>query len=487
MPAQTIESTTVNMAKLHKKRTSFAKPAPLSTWAAIVLDIERMTPEGRGLSHYQDKPVFVEGALAGEQVQVRLSAEHSRFAEAVTEKVLQPVELRRQPPCEYYGRCGGCSVQHMQYGLQLEIKQQAVAEQLSKLAGLKPQEWLPTLTAGEWRYRTRTHLAMLWDKQSKVLRLGFRARKDHEVVEVGHCQVLDPRLSELLPALKALMLQYPHKGRLGHIELVAGDEHRALMLRLTAKADAAWLSELTTWCEAQQLQLWLQEGEQTQPSCHWPAPEQGGLYYTLPAFASRFDFTPADFIQVNPALNRLMVEQAMALLAVKPGERVLDLFAGLGNFSLAAARAGAEVIAVEGTKAMVERGNANAQRNGLSAVQFHCADLMADFSHQSWAGRSVDKVILDPPRAGALHAVRHVAGLKPSKIVYISCNPATLARDAAELDQLGYRLIKAGAMDMFPQTSHVEAIALFEPYKRGGQGKKAAAGSALARRYSGRG
>lgn len=440
------------------------------TWAVgqkLTLEVEQLSPEGRGMARDDfGRPVFIEGALPGESARVRITEVHSKYADGVVDQLLSISDDRVEPACPHYQACGGCATQHMASALQVAVKQPALEGQLKRLGNTVPSHWQDTLHRDAWHYRVRAHLALKWNNDEARLQLGYRERGGKDIVDIEVCPVLDARLAALLPGLRQLLEGYPDKKALGHIELSAGDDSVAVKLRLTRASEEVWTRQACDWAEAAGVQLWLQTGDETRSKCVSPASEAAALVYTLPEFDVRIAFTPDDFIQVNSQMNQAMVSQAMELLAPQEGERVLDLFAGLGNFSLAAARRGCHVVAVEGSEDMVNRANANAQAQEITNVQFVRADLMGDFSHQRWAKQGFDKIILDPPRAGAAEAIPHVVALKPKRVVYISCNPATLARDAALLRAAGYTMTTAGAMDMFPQTAHLEAIAVFEPEKK---------------------
>ncbi|MFB9885919.1 23S rRNA (uracil(1939)-C(5))-methyltransferase RlmD [Balneatrix alpica] len=438
--------------------------SPISKGILLELDIQGFSHEGRGVARYQGKTCFVEGALPDERVQARVTEVKGRFIEAQTLRVEQASPQRIEPECRYASRCGGCSLWHLQADAQLQLKQQVLAEQLQRLGQVQPHSWLPPLQGPSQGYRRRAHLALRWLSKEGRLQLGFRAVRQQEVVEVSECLVLQPELNALLPGLQQLLAQHPQPEQLGHVELAAGDEDKAVLVRILAPLPKVVLQQWLAWAAEQHCQLWLEEGKggQTRLYCPSSANQDEHLYYTMPAFALRLGYTPADFTQVNASVNQQMVKLALELLDVQPHERVLDLFCGLGNFSLPLARQAKQVVAVEASEAMVARGRMNASLNQLSNLDFVAADLMQPFSQQAWASQGFDKVLVDPPRAGAQVAMGYLAQLSPSRILYVSCNPATLARDAAELVRHGYRFSQAGAMDMFPQTAHIEAIALFE-------------------------
>lgn len=420
------------------------------------LQIERLAHDGRGIAHVDGRTWFVAGALAGEDVEVRVLAARSKVVDARVERVLKASELRRQPACAVAGRCGGCSLQHLPHAEQLTLKQRSLAEQLQRLAQVQPEEWAAPLTGPELGYRRRTRIAVRWDAKQKRLEVGFRAAASQDIVALDECPVLVQPLQSIARALPALLRQFGRPERIGHVELFSGTR-LALLLRHTGALAEADQQLLRQFCAGQQVQLWWHgEGE--------PYPDQAGaeLGFALPAFAVELAWRPGDFVQVNASINEQMVAQALDWLAPQADERVLDLFCGLGNFALPLARRVHEVVAVEGVAAMVERAQANAVANGLNNVRVLCADLAQPLHAASWAESGFPAVLLDPPRDGAFEVVRDMQRLGAERVLYVSCNPATLARDAAELVRQGYRLRKAGILDMFPQTAHVEAMALFE-------------------------
>ncbi|MFI8747866.1 23S rRNA (uracil(1939)-C(5))-methyltransferase RlmD [Pseudomonas sp. NPDC077186] len=420
------------------------------------LSIERQAGDGRGIAFDGGRTWFVSGALAGERVEARVLAARSQTVEARAERILAPSAARRQPPCAHAGRCGGCSLQHMPHADQLALKQRTLAEQLARLGGVQPDEWAAPLVGPEFAYRRRARIAVRWDAKARQLQVGFRAEASQEIVAIDDCVVLVQPLQPILRGLPALLRQLGKPQALGHVELFSGSAE-ALLLRHTAPLDEADLLLLRAFCAEHGAQLWLHgEGE--------PQADQIGaeLGFRLERWQLQLAYRPGDFVQVNGPVNEAMVAQALDWLAVRPGERVLDLFCGLGNFALPLARQAAEVVAVEGVATMVARAAANAAGNGLDNAHFFRADLSKPLADEAWAGGGFAAVLLDPPRDGALQAVRGMTALGARRLVYVSCNPTTLARDAAELAQQGYRLRRAGILDMFPQTAHVEAMALFE-------------------------
>ncbi len=417
--------------------------------------IERLAHDGRGIAFVDGRTWFVAGALPGERVEARVLGARAQIVEARCERVLDASPQRRHEPCPHARLCGGCTLQHAAADDQLELKQRTLAEQLARVAGLEPQAWAAPLSGPELGYRRRARLAVRWDAKAARLAVGFRAAASQQIVPIEQCPVLVQPLQKLLPHLLAVLQKLTRPQAIGHIELFSGTAE-AVLVRHTAALVTDDLAQLQAFAHQQGAQLWLQgEGE--------PVPlEEAPLGYRLEPWKLELEWRPGDFVQVNAAVNEAMIAQALDWLAPAPGERVLDLFCGLGNFALALARGGAQVTGVEGVEAMVERAHGNALRNGLDGLHFYRADLSKPLADAPWARGGFDAVLLDPPRDGALEVVRQMSEFGARRLVYVSCNPATLARDAAELARQGYRLSRAGVIDMFPQTAHVEAMALFE-------------------------
>ncbi|MDA7086076.1 23S rRNA (uracil(1939)-C(5))-methyltransferase RlmD [Pseudomonas sp. SA3-5] len=419
------------------------------------LSIERLANDGRGIAFVLGRTWFVSGALPGEQVEARVLGARSQVVEARSERILSASPERRVEPCAHARTCGGCSVQHMSHADQLALKQRMLSEQFSRLANLQPAEWAPPLVGPEFGYRRRARIAVRWDVKHKRLDVGFRAAASQDIVAIADCPVLVQPLQPILRALPALLraLEYPQA--IGHIELFYGSASAVLVRHIAALGEAD-LARLQAFCVAHDGQLWLHGSGAPQPF----EPEQS-LGYHLPRWDLQLAYRPGDFVQVNALVNEAMVAQALDWLAPQADERVLDLFCGLGNFALPLARQAREVVAVEGVQAMVERAAQNAASNGLDNLHFFQADLANSLVESGWAQGGFAAVLLDPPRDGALQVVRQIGSLGAKRLVYVSCNPTTLARDTAELLAQGYRLEKAGILDMFPQTAHVEAMALF--------------------------
>lgn len=425
------------------------------------LAIERLSHDGRGISRWQGKTLFVEGALPGELVDGRLVHEQSRYAEAVADKILQAAPERVAPPCVYFDRCGGCQFQHLAPEHQLHAKQAALLEQLQRTAGLVPKRLLSPIESVSHGYRSRARLGV-WYPRGGGVTLGFRQRRSRELVDIGHCLVLDPVIDRLLQPFREWLSNLQSREAISHIELIAAQEGPSAVLRQLKSLTEPDLTALAQLAEREGARLWLQD------SNDGPLKTLNGelcdprLSYRLQAFSLELEFHPRDFTQVNARVNDAMVDQAMALLKPGPEDRVLDLFCGIGNFTLALARFAGQVVGVEAVESMVLRGRENARRQGLQNLEFIAADL----THLGGAMLSkrvgkVSALLLDPPREGAREILAGIGQLAPERLVYVSCNPATLARDAGLLAEQGYRLEAAGVLDMFPHTSHVESMALF--------------------------
>lgn len=424
--------------------------------------IEGMSHEGRGITHVADKPVFVDGALPGERVRFQYVKRHRRRDEARLLEVLEGSPRRIEPRCPHYGTCGGCSLQHLSPEDQIGHKGEVLAELFEHMGGVRPEQWLEPLTGEPWGYRRKARLGVKFvpAKGDRVL-VGFREKMSPFVADIGECHVLDPRVADRLGELSELIGGLSIRARLAQIEVALGDEVGGLVFRNLEPLSEADRAALVAFGQRTGLYVYEQPGNESTIAPLWPGDPV--LSYELPEFGVNLRFEPSDFTQVNGDMNRRMVSRAIELLDPAPEHRVLDLFCGLGNFTLPLARRAAHVIGVEGAEPLVVRGRENAERNGIDNVSFRAADLTADVTGRPWLGDGVDRVLLDPPRSGAAEVLPNVARLRPGRIVYVSCGPATLARDAGILvNEYGYRLSAAGVMDMFPHTAHVESIAVFD-------------------------
>ena len=428
----------------------------------VELTIDRFSHEGRGIASIDGKLAFVEGALPGETVRATYFATHKKYDELRTEAVLSASSDRVTPPCAHFSICGGCSLQHMSREAQISFKQSVLAEQFRHFGGIEPQEWLPPLLDTELGYRRKARLGVKFVIKKDELLVGFREKQSNFLADIRQCEVLDTRIGHELTAVREMINGLVMRDRIPQIEVAAGDEAVAVVFRHMEPLPDSDVAALTAFCAARSWHLYLQPGGNDSVHKVWPADGEERLYYALPDFGLTMAFHPMDFTQVNAGLNRRMMNLALELLDPQAEDRVLDLFCGLGNFTLPLATRAKEVIGVEGIQAMADRGSENARRNGLSNVSFYAQDLFVDFSQQPWARQGFDRILIDPARSGAEEVVKYLPRFKAKRVVYVSCNPATLARDAGLLKEAGYKLLKAGVMDMFTHTTHVESIAVFE-------------------------
>ena len=454
------------------KRRVKSRPAQS---AVYTFQVEALSHEGRGIAHYgteadhpvekHGKKVFISHALPGETVKAKITHEVKRLEEADCVEILsEPSPKRQTPACPHVNVCGGCSMQHIHPDEQIVLKQEVLKSHLQHFAGLQPEEWLPALRSTRTDYRRKARVGVRYLPKNDKLIVGFREKSSNQLTSIDRCLVLDEQFGALT-SIKQMLQKLQGKHAIGHIELAMGDTDIALVVRVTEKLVPEDVNQLKQFALQRQWQLYVQsEGvDSLQRLDAVDAPMR--LHYKLADFNVDFAFHPFDFTQVNSTVNEQMVKLACDLLELKSGERVLDLFCGLGNFSLPLACCvgeKGEVIAVEGSEEMVKRGTENAKSNDLTNVHFYSQDLTKDFSQFSWANQGFDALLIDPPRSGAEFVMDYVPKFGAKRIVYVSCNPATLARDAGLLVQQGYRLKKAGVMDMFTHTGHVESIALFE-------------------------
>lgn len=452
------------------------KPRPAQQ-PIYTFQVESLSHEGRGIAHYgshpdhpsekQGKKVFIRYALPGEMVSAQITNVVKRLEEADSTALLsEPAATRIEPKCPHFTVCGGCNMQHIQLDEQIRLKQDVLKSHLEHFAGIQPEQWLPALRSTREDYRRKARIGVRYLPHKDKLVVGFRENQSNKLISIDRCMVLDREFGSIT-ALKQLLQSLKAKAVIGHIELAMGDDEIALLVRHTEKLSQQDVNQLKQFALNKQWQLYLQpEGAESLHRVDDPTAAMR-LHYHLDDFDLKFGFSPLDFTQVNSTINPQMVKLACDLLQLKQGERVLDLFCGLGNFTLPLARCVGEtgqVVGVEGSEEMVRRAAENAEINGIIHAHFYSQDLTKDFSHHSWANQGFDALLIDPPRAGAEEIMHYVPKFGAKKIVYVSCNPATLARDAGVLVQHGYRLKKAGVMDMFTHTGHVESIALFEKY-----------------------
>lgn len=438
------------------------------------LEVESLDLEAQGVAHRSDgKVVFIEGALPTELVQVQVSRKKNNWEQGQMTALRRESAQRVRPGCPHFGlhagACGGCKMQHLHAAAQVAVKQRVLEDNLWHLAKVKAERVLRPIEGPAWGYRDRARLSVRHVAKKGTVLIGFHERKSRYVADMSVCPVLPEKVSALLLPLRELIGEMDQRDRLPQIELAAGDGVTALVLRHLEPLSVADGTRLRAFAAAHEVQWWLQpKGPETVHLLDEGGPE---LAYRLPEFGVKMPFKPTDFTQVNPHINRVLVQRALRLLAPQPHERVIDWFCGLGNFTLPLATLAGEVLGIEGSDTLVARARDNARVNGLAErtrfearnlFEISPADLRSLVSAQRW--------LVDPPREGAFALTKALADLRgsdgwtpPQRIVYVSCNPATLARDAGLLvHQAGYRCTMAGVVNMFPHTAHVESMAVFD-------------------------
>ncbi len=424
--------------------------------------IESLSHDARGVGHLDGKTVFVEGALPGELVQYGLLRSKPSFDNASATAILEVSPDRvLKPRCSTFGICGGCSLQHLKDDAQLQYKQQIVEENFHKIGNVDPEEWLPAISGPSWGYRRKARIGVkLVPKKGGVL-VGFREKRSAYITDIEHCHVLDQRVADLIPRIRELISDLSCPDRIPQIEVAAGDDELVFVFRHLVAFTREDKDDLRKFSEQTGAQVWLQPGGPDSIEVLSPA-SPSPLEYVLPEFDITIRFRATDFTQVNIDVNRQMVSRAVDLLDLGEDDEVVDLFCGLGNFTLPLARRCKNVFGIEGDEILVSGAKENAKRNGIKNAKFDVGDLYEESETAPWGNRKFNKLLIDPPRSGALEAIKHIPENGPERIVYVSCYPATLARDADYLvNTLGYKMAAASVMDMFPQTSHVESIALF--------------------------
>lgn len=423
--------------------------------------IHGLSHDGRGVANIQNKTTFIQGALPNEKVIYQMTQQHRSYNEAEALQILEPSPERAIPPCQHFGVCGGCNLQHLQMDQQIVLKQQTLLDQLKHFGHLTPDHLLPPLMADEVGYRRKARLGVKFVIKKDKLLIGFREKKSRYLADLESCIVLHPKVGQRLPALRELISSLSVSKAVPQIEIAMGDQDTALVFRHLIPLSCEDLEKLTHFGKTENVDIYLQPNSPLPITKLYPANTNPRLTYTLDDLT--FLFHPLDFTQVNLPINRLMVQQALTYLAIKPDDKVLDLFCGIGNFTLPLAKRAQHVTGIEGSEEMVERAKQNALFNQISNVDFYAANLAEPKKDAPWLQKKYDKVLIDPPRVGAKEMLPLLKSLSPAMICYISCNPATLARDAGELvHQFGYHLTYAGIMNMFPHTAHIEAMAIFE-------------------------
>ncbi|MTD37111.1 23S rRNA (uracil(1939)-C(5))-methyltransferase RlmD [Erwinia sp. CPCC 100877] len=418
----------------------------VTTRKIITVDVNDLDPFGQGVAHHQGKTLFISGALPGERVEAELREEKRHYCHARLKRLISSSPERVAPRCPHSGTCGGCQQQHASIALQQRSKARALGRMMKRDVD-------EIISGDPWGYRRRARLSLKYSAQG--LQMGFRQAASDRLVDIRQCPILAPQLEALLEPLRACLSGLQGANRLGHAELVLADNGPLLVLRHLAPLSATDRKNLECFSHTQNLALYLagQSDILEQVSGETPWYQSEGL---------RLMFSPRDFIQVNDGVNQQMVARAIEWLALSGRDRVLDLFCGMGNFTLPMALRAGQVVGVEGVPALVEKGRENAAYHHLNNVTFWHENLEQDVTRQPWAADGVDKILLDPARAGAAGVIAQIGHLAPEQVVYVSCHPSTLMRDSAALCETGYRLTRLAMLDMFPHTGHLESMALFE-------------------------
>ena len=424
------------------------------------VEIESLTHDGRGVARLDGKTVFVAGALPGERALIRYIKRHRNYDEARVEELLSRSVDRVEPRCPHFGVCGGCAFQHLPAGRQIEVKQNVLAENFERIGKVSPERWLPPLGDEEWCYRRKGRLSVKWVEQKNKAVVGFREDNPRFIADLSVCHTLLPEVGRRIDALSELIGSLEARREIAQIEIAAGDDTVALVFRHLLPLVEADREKLKAFGVQHDLAILLQP--KGPDSVHPLWPETLDLHFRIVEADVDLAFKPLDFIQVNAGMNQRMIRRTLDLLDVQADDVVLDLFCGLGNFTLPIARHAAAVVGVEGDEGLVARAAANAERNDIDNARFHAADLLLNHASTAWARAGYGKMLLDPPRSGAAAVLDYLPRKGTDRIVYVSCHPGSLARDAGILvNRHGFRLAEAGVMDMFPHTAHVESIALF--------------------------
>ena len=437
--------------------------------------IKTLDMDARGVGHLDNedgspgKVIFVEGALPGETVSFETFKKKKNWEAARMTALHHESALRVKPPCAHFDNCGGCSMQHLEPSAQVALKQRVLEDNLWHIGKVKTETMMRPMYGPTWGYRYRARLSVRHVMKKNTVLVGFHEKKSSFVADMSDCKILPPHVAAMLVPLRGLIGALSIYDQLPQIEVAIGEEVTVLVLRIMAPLTAADETLLKAFADQWNIQFWLQTKGPDTAVPWYPLGKE--LYYTLPEFGIKMPFKPVDFTQVNHYINRVLVHKALTLLDVQPGERVADLFCGLGNFTLPLATLAADVVGIEGSTALTERALDNARANGLDAkTSFSTRNLFDVTVDDLVALGKFDRMLIDPPRDGA-HALALALGelnarhpeLMPKRIVYVSCSPSTLARDAGILvEQAGYTLKQAGVVNMFPHTSHVESMAVFD-------------------------
>jgi len=444
---------------VQKRRRRRGKKLPDSPVECV---IEGLTTEGRGLVHINDKAVFVDGALTNEKVLIEYTASTSKFDEAKVLEVIEASADRVKPPCRHAEICGGCSLQHLNPQKQIENKQTALIESLKYIGKVEAAAILPAMTGPVTGYRYKARLGVRYVAKKEKVLVGFREKRSNFLALIDQCEVLHVRVGHKLSALSDLIFDLQARDQIPQIEVAIDDSNVVLVFRHLEPLSESDQIKLISFAKAENFVIMLQPGGPATVTNLWPM-DFDCLSYKLTDQNIEFKFEANDFTQVNPAINQKMINRVLDLMDISADEKVLDLFCGLGNFTLPLAQKAHHVTGIEGNQELVNKAEKNALLNAITNVDFFAVDLSAKLDGQRWLNQTYDKILLDPPRSGAMEMIHYLGKLGARRIVYVSCQPTTLARDAGALvNEYGYRLLSAGVMDMFPHTAHVESIAVFE-------------------------
>ena len=434
----------------------------IETKPLIETVIESLNHEGRGVAHINGKVVFIHNALPGETVRFRYIKKHRAHDEAVAEEIITPSADRVMSLCPHYNRCGGCSLQHLSADAQIAHKQAMLLEQLKHFGEVVPKEMIPPLTGPITGYRHKARLGVHFTPKKNMLYVGFREKNGRYIADIETCSNLHPSIGQKINTLRDFLFTFEHRETIPQIEVAIGDDQTALVIRHLEPLSPQEIDQLREFAQRESFEIYLQPKKMDSVYKLWPEDKIERLHYALPDHQIDMQFHPCDFTQVNPAINRQMVTQAIEWLKLQSTDTVLDLFCGLGNFTLAMSRYAKEIVGVEVDELMIARGQENAKNNQCNNVNFYAANLFEPNTTASWFKKPYNKILLDPPRSGAQEIIQLFPTWPIEKIVYVSCNPATFARDAGILvNQQKFKLVTLCMMDMFPHTTHVEVMGLF--------------------------